>query len=66
VLVFVTGPNCEELALTGTVGAVWRGQPTNHSPAGAFLTFVVMSTLRRRDGSRCRRRGQRNRAALLA
>jgi hypothetical protein len=31
--------------------AVWLGEPANHSPTGAFLTFVVMSTLRRRDAS---------------
>jgi len=30
---------------------VWLGEPANQSPGGAFLTFVVMSTLRRRDAA---------------
>ncbi len=28
---------------------VWLGEPANNSPVGGFLSFVVMSTLRRRD-----------------
>jgi hypothetical protein len=30
---------------------VWLGEPANQTPTGAFLTFVVMSMLRRRDAS---------------
>ena len=30
---------------------VWLGEPANRTPCGAFLTFVVMSSLRRRDAS---------------
>jgi hypothetical protein len=28
---------------------VWLGEPANNSPVGGFLSFVVTSTLRRRD-----------------
>lgn len=30
---------------------VWLGEPANNSPVGGFLSFVVMSTLRRRDAA---------------